>query len=44
MDAQEEKKLAKELLAADAPPPAPQSPKRNSKDALRANILKVVTK
>ena len=44
MDAQEEKKLAKELLAADAPPPAPQSPKRNSKDALRANILKVVAK
>jgi len=44
MDATEHKKLATELLNADAAPAKPATPKRNSKDALRANILKVVEK
>ena len=45
MEPGEENKLKNELLSADAPKPDPnQPPKRNSKESIRANILKVVEK
>ena len=45
MEPGEENKLKNELLSADAPKPdANQPPKRNSKESIRANILKVVEK
>ena len=44
MDPVEQQKLANELLTADETPKVEEPPKRNSKDSMRANILKVVDK
>ena len=43
MEPTEETRLSNELLAADKPQ-SPKKPKRNGKDAIRANIMKVVEK
>ena len=43
MEPAEESRLSNELLAADKPQ-SPKKPKRNGKDAIRANIMKVVEK
>lgn len=45
MEPSEEKKLSNQLLNAEEPTTgSPEKPKRNSKDSLRSNILKVVEK
>ena len=44
MEPTEETRLSNELLAAKEPSKSPKKPKRNGKEALRANILKVVEK
>lgn len=44
MEPAEEVRLSNELLAADDKPETPKKPKRNGKEALRANIMRVVEK